>query len=76
MPGNELPNANKSAILALKADQRAILISKLVDVGLIPCATRTSDGEQRPTIRPRFARPPRPAGYDPRDIVVASRNFR
>jgi error-prone DNA polymerase len=37
---------------------------------------RTGNGEQRPTTRPRLAPPARPPGYDPRDIVVTSRNFR
>jgi error-prone DNA polymerase len=37
---------------------------------------RTGDGEKRPVARPRFGPPARPPGYDPRDIVVTSRNFR
>jgi error-prone DNA polymerase len=37
---------------------------------------RTGDGEQRAGARPRFAPLARPPGYDPRDIVVTSRNFR
>jgi error-prone DNA polymerase len=37
---------------------------------------RTGDGEKRPVARPPFGPPARPPGYDPRDIVVTSRNFR
>jgi DNA polymerase III alpha subunit len=37
---------------------------------------RTGDAEPRPASKPSFAPPAKPPGYDPRDIVVASRNFR
>jgi len=37
---------------------------------------RTGDSERRPAARPRFAPPAKLPGYDPRDIVITSRNFR
>jgi error-prone DNA polymerase len=37
---------------------------------------RTEDGDPRPAPKPPFAPPSKPPGYDPRDIVIASRNFR
>jgi error-prone DNA polymerase len=37
---------------------------------------RTGDAEPRPTPKQPFASPGKPPGYDPRDIVIASRNFR
>ena len=37
---------------------------------------RTGDAEPRRAPKPPFASSAKPPGYDPRDIVVASRNFR
>jgi error-prone DNA polymerase len=37
---------------------------------------RTGDGEPQPKPKPPFAPPTKPPGYDPRDIVINSRNFR
>jgi len=37
---------------------------------------RTGDAEPRPARKPPFASPSKPPGYDPRDIVITSRNFR
>jgi len=37
---------------------------------------RTGDGEPQPKPKPPFAPPMKPPGYDPRDIVINSRNFR
>jgi error-prone DNA polymerase len=37
---------------------------------------RTGDGEPRPKPKPPFAPQTKPPGYDPRDIVINSRNFR
>ena len=37
---------------------------------------RTGDAEPRPTPKPPFAPPAKPPGYDARDIVISSRNFR
>jgi hypothetical protein len=37
---------------------------------------RTGDAEPGRTPKPPFAFSAKPPGYDPRDIVVASRNFR
>jgi error-prone DNA polymerase len=38
---------------------------------------RTSDAvDLRPTPKPPFTSPAKPPGYDPRDIVITSRNFR
>jgi error-prone DNA polymerase len=36
----------------------------------------TGEGESRPVPKPPFTSPAKPPGYDPRDIVIASRNFR
>jgi error-prone DNA polymerase len=36
----------------------------------------TGEGESRPAPKPPFTSPAKPPGYDPRDIVVTSRNFR
>ena len=36
----------------------------------------TGEGESRSAPKPPFASPGKPPGYDPRDIVIASRNFR
>jgi error-prone DNA polymerase len=36
----------------------------------------TGEAEARPTPKPPFTSPAKPPGYDPRDIVIASRNFR
>jgi error-prone DNA polymerase len=37
---------------------------------------RTGEADTRPARKPPFASPGKPPGYDPRDIVIASRNFR
>jgi error-prone DNA polymerase len=37
---------------------------------------RTGEAESRPARKPPFASPSKPPGYDPRDIVITSRNFR
>ncbi|MGC2199028.1 MAG: OB-fold nucleic acid binding domain-containing protein, partial [Stellaceae bacterium] len=37
---------------------------------------RTGEAEFWPAAKPPFASPAKPPGYDPRDIVIASRNFR
>jgi len=37
---------------------------------------RTSETEYRPLRKPPFALPERVPGYDVRDIVITSRNFR
>jgi hypothetical protein len=37
---------------------------------------RTGDAEPPPARKQPFASPGKPPGYDPRDIVIASRNFR
>ena len=37
---------------------------------------RTGEAESRPTPKPPFTCPAKPAGYDSRDIVITSRNFR
>jgi len=37
---------------------------------------RTGDTELRPMRKPPLALPEKVPGYDPRDIVIASRNFR
>jgi error-prone DNA polymerase len=37
---------------------------------------RSGDPECRPAAKPAFASPAKPPGYDVRDIVIASRNFR
>ncbi len=36
----------------------------------------TGEAESRPAPKPPFTSPAKPPGYDPRDIVIASRNFR
>ena len=36
----------------------------------------TGEGESRPAPKPPFTSPAKPPGYDPRDIVITSRNFR
>ena len=37
---------------------------------------RTGEAESRPTPKPSFAPAIKPPGYDARDIVISSRNFR
>ena len=37
---------------------------------------RTGEAESRPAPKSPFMSPTKPPGYDPRDIVIASRNFR
>jgi error-prone DNA polymerase len=37
---------------------------------------RTGEAELRPAPKPPFISPAKPPGYDPRDIVITSRNFR
>jgi DNA polymerase III alpha subunit len=37
---------------------------------------RTGEAEPRPVPKPPFRSPAKPPGYDPRDIVITSRNFR
>jgi DNA polymerase III alpha subunit len=37
---------------------------------------RTGEAEPRPAPKPLFISPAKPPGYDPRDIVITSRNFR
>jgi hypothetical protein len=37
---------------------------------------RTGDAEPRPMRKPPFASSAKPPGYNPRDIVINSRNFR
>jgi error-prone DNA polymerase len=37
---------------------------------------RTGEAESRPVPKPPFRSPAKPPGYDPRDIVITSRNFR
>ena len=38
--------------------------------------SRTGEAGSRPAPKPPFGSPAKPPGYDPRDIVITSRNFR
>ena len=55
-----------------------IVADRLVDMTprLNTLRDRTGDGAPRPASKPPFASPAKPPGYDARDIVITSRNFR